>query len=161
MTVQFWLMGSLAGAQWSGNFRILCVVLPCTLFFISQARILNLMLMGDDTAVTLGTDLQPYRRVYLVIASLMVGFVVHVSGVIGFVGLIIPHTVRGIFGVDHKQLLPLSALTGSVFLVWADVAARTILPRTEVPIGILISVVGAPFFIFLMVRKNYSFGGRA
>lgn len=161
MTVQFWLMGSLAGAQWSGNFRILCVVLPCTLFFISQARILNLMLMGDDTAVTLGTDLQPYRRVYLVIASLMVGFVVHVSGVIGFVGLIIPHTVRGIFGVDHKKLLPLSALTGSVFLVWADVAARTILPRTEVPIGILISVVGAPFFIFLMVRKNYSFGGRA
>ncbi len=117
MTVQFWLMGSLAGAQWSGNFRILCVVLPCTLFFISQARILNLMLMGDDTAVTLGTDLQPYRRVYLVIASLMVGFVVHVSGVIGFVGLIIPHTVRGIFGVDHKKLLPLSALTGSVFLV--------------------------------------------
>ena len=83
------------------------------------------------------------------------------SGVIGFVGLIIPHTVRGIFGVDHKKLLPLSALTGSVFLVWADVAARTILPRTEVPIGILISVVGAPFFIFLMVRKNYSFGGRA
>ena len=161
MTVQFWLMGSLAGAQWSGNFSILCVVLPCTLFFISQARILNLMLMGDDTAVTLGTDLQPYRRVYLVIASLMVGFVVHVSGVIGFVGLIIPHTVRGIFGVDHKKLLPLSALTGSVFLVWADVAARTILPRTEVPIGILISVVGAPFFIFLMVRKNYSFGGRA
>ena len=85
----------------------------------------------------------------------------HVSGVIGFVGLIIPHTVRGICGVDHKKLLPLSALTGSVFLVWADVAARTILPRTEVPIGILISVVGAPFFIFLMVRKNYSFGGRA
>ena len=97
----------------------------------------------------------------IALALLMVGFVVHVSGVIGFVGLIIPHTVRGIFGVDHKKLLPLSALTGSVFLVWADVAARTILPRTEVPIGILISVVGAPFFIFLMVRKNYSFGGRA
>lgn len=91
----------------------------------------------------------------------MVGFVVHVSGVIGFVGLIIPHTVRGIFGVDHKKLLPLSAADRPRVPCMGGVAARTILPRTEVPIGILISVVGAPFFIFLMVRKNYSFGGRA
>lgn len=160
MTVQFWLMGSLAGAQWHSNLMILGVVLPCVFFFISQSRILNLMLLGDDAAITLGTNLQLYRQVYLIIASLMVGFVVFSSGVIGFVGLIIPHFIRGLFGVDHKKLLPLSALTGSLFLVWADVVARTILPRTEVPIGILISVVGAPFFIFLMVRKNYSFGGK-
>ncbi len=161
MTVNFWLMGSLAGAEWSSNLLIFCVVIPCSLFFISQSRILNLMLLGDDTAVTLGTNLQPYRMAYLVIASLMIGFTVYASGVIGFVGLIIPHFIRGLFGVDHKKLLPVAALTGSVFLVWADVVARTILPGTEVPIGILISVVGAPFFIFLMVRKNYSFGGRA
>ena len=94
-------------------------------------------------------------------ASLMVGFIVYASGVIGFVGLIIPHFVRGLFGVDHKKLLPLSALAGSVFLIWADVVARTILPNTELPIGILISVVGAPIFILLLFKKTYSFGGKS
>lgn len=160
MTVTFWLMGSLAGAQWDSNAVILCVVLASTLFFMTQFRILNLMLLGDDVAITLGTNLQVYRRLYLIVASMTVGFVVYASGVIGFVGLIIPHFVRGLFGVDHKRLLPLSALCGSVFLVWADVVARTILPRTELPIGVLISVVGAPIFILLLVRKTYSFGGR-
>lgn len=119
------------------------------------------MLLGDDTAVTLGTNLQRYRRVYLIAASLMVGFIVYASGVIGFVGLIIPHFVRGLFGVDHKKLLPLSVLVGSVFLIWADVVARTILPNTELPIGILISVVGAPIFILLLFKKTYSFGGKS
>lgn len=96
---------------------------------------------------------------YLMVASLMVGFIVFSSGVIGFVGLIIPHYVRSIFGVDHTKLIPLAALSGSLFWVWADVASRTILPRMEVPIGILISVVGAPFFILLLIRKTYGFGG--
>lgn len=159
-TVTFWLMGSLAGAEWQSNIWILSIVAISVLFFITQSRTLNLMLLGDDTAITLGTNLQRYRSVYLILASLMVGFIVYASGVIGFVGLIIPHFVRGLFGVDHKKLLPLSALVGSVFLVWADVVARTILPKTEVPIGILISVVGAPIFIFLLVRKTYGFGGR-
>lgn len=161
MTVSFWLMGSLAGADWQSDVLILTVVLLAVLFFITQSRMLNLMLMGDETAITLGTNLQPYRRIYLIIASLMIGFVVYCSGVIGFVGLIIPHFVRGLFGVDHKKLIPLSALCGSVFLVWADVVSRTILPNSEVPIGILISVVGAPIFILLLVRKTYSFGGQA
>lgn len=158
-TVSFWLMGSLAGAQWQSSLRVLVIVLLAVLFFMTQARMLNLMLMGDDTAITLGTNLQPFRKIYLIVSSLMIGFIVYQSGVIGFVGLIIPHFVRGLFGVDHKKLLPLSALCGGIFLVWADVVARTILPRTEVPIGILISVVGAPVFIVLLVRKTYSFGG--
>ena len=159
-TVTFWLMGSLAGADWESNARILIIVAAAVLFFITQSRILNLMLLGDDTAVTLGTNLHKYRQIYLIVASLMVGFIVYASGVIGFVGLIIPHFVRGLFGVDHKKLLPLSALTGSVFLIWADVVARTILPNTELPIGILISVVGAPIFILLLFRKSYGFGGK-
>ena len=160
-TVSFWLMGSLAGAEWNSNAWILSIVLIAVLFFITQSRILNLMLLGDVTAVTLGTNLQRYRRVYLIVASLMVGFIVYASGVIGFVGLIIPHFVRGLFGVDHKKLLPLSALVGSVFLIWADVVSRTILPNTELPIGILISVVGSPIFILLLFKKTYSFGGKS
>ena len=139
---------------------ILLIVLIATLFFISQSRVLNLMLLGDDTAITLGTNLQTYRRLYLIVASVMVGFVVYSSGVIGFVGLIIPHFVRGLFGVDHRRLLPLSALCGSIFLIWADVVARTILPRTELPIGVLIWWC-APIFILLLVKKTYGFGGGA
>ena len=158
-TVSFWLMGSLAGAEWRSSFRVLIIVCCAVLFFITQSRMLNLMLMGDDTAITLGTNLQPFRKIYLIAASLMIGFIVYQSGVIGFVGLIIPHFVRGLFGVDHKKLVPLSALCGGVFLVWADVVSRTILPNTEIPIGILISVVGAPVFIVLLIRKTYSFGG--
>lgn len=118
------------------------------------------MLLGDDTAITLGTNLRRYRQVYLVVASLVVGFVVYASGVIGFVGLMIPHVIRVLFGVDHRKLLPLSALAGGIFLVWADVVARTILPNAELPIGILISIVGAPAFVLLLVKKTYQFGGR-
>ena len=152
MTVSFWLMGSLAGAQWEQDGIILLVVICATLFFLTQSRMLNLMLFGDETAITLGRNLKRYRQVYLVI-------VVYASGTIGFVGLIIPHFVRGFFGVDHKKLIPLSALCGSVFLVWADIVSRTIRPNTEVPIGVLISLVGSPIFIMLMIRKTYSFGG--
>ena len=79
---------------------------------------------------------------------------------IGFVGLIIPHAVRMIFGTDHRRLLPVSALVGAIFLLWADVACRVILPHSELPIGILISLIGAPSFIYLMVRKSYGFGGK-
>ena len=139
MTVSFWLMGSLAGAQWEQDGIILLVVICATLFFsLTQSRMLNLMLFGDETAITLGRNLKRYRQVYLVIASLVIGFVVYASGTIGFVGLIIPHFVRGFLGVDHKKLIPLSALCGSVFLVWADIVSRTIRPNTEVPIGVLI-----------------------
>ncbi|MDU7966629.1 MAG: iron chelate uptake ABC transporter family permease subunit, partial [Paeniclostridium sordellii] len=129
------------------------------LFFMSQYRILNLMLLGDEVSITLGTDLHRYRQIYLVITSLMVGLVVYSAGMIGFVGLIIPHIVRIFFGTDHKKLIPISALLGAIFLVWADVLSRIIIENAELPIGILISMVGAPFFVYLMIRKSYGFGG--
>ena len=138
-TVTFWLMG--------------------TLFFCTQSRILNMMLLGDEVSITLGTDLHRYRQVYLVVTALLIGFVVYSAGIIGFVGLIIPHVVRMFFGTDHKKMLPLSALSGSIFLIWADVASRIIIPKSEVPIGILVSMIGAPCFIYLLVRRSYGFGG--
>ncbi len=155
-----WTMGSLAAANWETNVILLITGAVGILFFWSQYRTLNLMLLGDESAITLGTDLHHRRIIYLVVASLMVGFSVYAAGVIGFVGLIIPHMVRMLFGTDHKKLIPLCALLGALFLLWADVLCRVLLERTELPIGILTSLVGAPVFIYLMARKKYGFGGK-
>ena len=154
-----WTLGSLAGASWDTNLWMLLVALLGAVFFWSQHRTLNLMLLGDESAVTLGTDLHRWRVLYLLAASLLVGFAVYTAGIIGFVGLIIPHVVRLLFGTDHKKLLPISALLGAIFLLWADVLCRVLLPGKEMPIGILTSLLGAPVFIYLMARKRYGFGG--
>ena len=129
--VMKWSMGSLAGASWT---RV-------------------------GVSITLGTDLHRLRTFYLIVASVMIGFAVYCAGVIGFVGLVIPHVVRILFGTDHRKLLPLSALLGASFLIWCDVACRVILKNSEMPIGVLVSIIGAPCFIYLLVRKSYGFGG--
>ena len=154
-----WTLGSLAAAKWETNILMLLVAVAGTLFFWTQHRTLNLMLLGDESAITLGTDLHRWRIVYLLIASLMIGFAVYTAGIIGFVGLIVPHAVRILFGTDHKKLIPISARLGALFLLWADVLCRVLLPRKELPIGILTAMVGAPVFIYLMARKRYGFGG--
>ena len=160
MSISYWLMGSLAGAKWENIAVILPLILLCVLFFTTQYRVLNLMLLGDEVSITLGTDLHRYRNFYLLIASLMIGFIVYSSGMIGFVGLIIPHVVRILVGTDHKKLIPVSALLGAILLVWADVLCRVVIPKNELPIGILISMIGAPCFIYLMAKKSYGFGGK-
>lgn len=159
MSITYWLMGSLAGAKWESINLVFPFILICTIFFFSQHRILNLMLLGDEVAITLGTSLNKYRHIYLIIASAMIGFAVYTSGTIGFVGLVIPHIVRSIFGTDHKKLVPISALLGAILMVWSDVLCRIIIPNTEIPIGILISMIGAPCFVYMMVKKSYGFGG--
>lgn len=158
-TITFWLMGSLAGAKWNEIVIILPVIILGTIFFITQYRTLNLMLLGDEVSITLGTDLHKFRIIYLLITSLMIGLLVYVSGMIGFVGLIIPHVVRIIFGTDHKKIIPIAALVGSIILIWADVISRILIKGTEIPIGIVISIIGAPLFVWLMIKKNYGFGG--
>lgn len=156
--VIFWTMGSLAGAKWNNVIIILLVMFIGTLIFWSQFRNLNLMLLGDEVSITLGVDLHKIRSKYMILASLMVGFSVYAAGTIGFVGLIIPHIVRMIFGTDHKRLIPICALIGGIFLIWADVFCRIILKNSELPIGILISIIGAPCFIYLMIKRSYGFG---
>lgn len=158
-TITYWMMGSFAGAKWENIFVIAPIVIISVLFFWSQSRILNLMLLGDENALTLGTDLHIYRQCYLLISSLIVGFVVYSAGMVGFVGLIVPHVVRMLVGTDHKKLIPVTALVGAIFLVVADGLCRIIIPRTELPIGILISLIGAPCFVYLMVKRSYGFGG--
>ena len=140
--VMKWTMGSLAGASWSRVGVMLPVTLICVIIFW-----------------TLGTDLHKLRTFYLIVASVMIGFAVYCAGVIGFVGLVIPHVIRILFGTDHRRLLPLSALLGASFLIWCDVACRVILKNSEMPIGVLVSIIGAPCFIYLLVRKSYGFGG--
>ena len=158
-TIAYWMMGSFAGAKWETLAVIAPIVFLAVLYFWSQSRMLNLMLLGDESALTLGTDLHVYRQIYLLVSSLIVGFVVYSAGMVGFVGLVVPHVIRMLVGTDHKKLIPVSALTGAVFLVIADGLCRVIIPRTELPIGILISLIGAPCFVYLMIKKTYGFGG--
>ena len=129
--VMKWSMGSLAGASWSRVDVMLPITIICVVIFWTQYRNLNLMLLGDEVSITLGTDLHRLRTIYLIIASVMVGFAVYCAGVIGFVGLVIPHVVRILFGTDHRRLLPLSALLGASFLIWCDVACRVILKNSD------------------------------
>ena len=158
-TIAYWMMGSFAGAKWETLAVIGPIVFLAVMFFWTQSRMLNLMLLGDESALTLGTDLHIYRQIYLLVSSLIVGFVVYAAGMVGFVGLVVPHVIRMLVGTDHKKLIPVSALTGAVFLVVADGLCRVIIPRTELPIGILISLIGAPCFVYLMIKKTYGFGG--
>ena len=136
-TITYWMMGSLAGAKWE-----------------------HIALLGDASAITLGTDLHAYRQGYLIVSALVVGFAVFAAGMIGFVGLVVPHVVRMLVGTDHRRLIPVSALVGAIFLVVADGLCRVLIPHTELPIGILIALVGAPAFIYLMVKRTYGFGGQ-
>lgn len=157
-TITYWLMGSFSGTKWDMIPWVAGIVGLSILFFWSQSHILNIMLLGDEISLSLGYDLHRYRQVYLIISSLIVGFVVYSAGVIGFVGLLIPHIVRMVIGINHWVLIPFTTLSGAIFLVIADGLCRSIIPHVELPIGILISIVGAPTFVYMLVRKNYSFG---
>lgn len=156
--ITFWLMGSVAGAKWPIIGVILPIALLMLLFFLSQYRTLNLMLLGDEVSITLGKNLKHYRIAYLLIVTMGIGFAVFSSGVIGFVGLIIPHIVRMFVGSDHRKVVIISALVGSIFLVWADVASRIIVSGSELPIGVLTSLIGGPVFVYLVASKSYGFG---
>lgn len=155
----FWMMGSLAGAKWEQlTIPFICLSMGIgTLLFL--ARPLNLLLMGENTASTLGLNIDLFKKILILITALLTGVLVAVSGAIGFIGLMVPHIVRLIIGSDHRHVLPLSALVGAIFLIWADVVARTIVAPQELPIGIVTALCGGPFFIWLLRRSSYSFGG--
>lgn len=157
-SVIFWLMGSFAGARWDMMTAIMLVTLLGVAFFWTQSTVLDLMLLGDAEAVTLGRNLKRYREVYLVLSSLVIGFLVYAAGMIGFVGLIVPHAVRFFTGAGHRALLPLASVTGSILMVAADALARSLIPRTEIPVGLIIALIGAPVFVYLIVKRKYSFG---
>ncbi len=152
--VNFWLMGSLSGAKMSQIAVIGPIIIALCLFLSVQSRNLNLLLLGDEVAYTLGKDLAKLRSAYIVVVSLLVGLVVYTSGTIGFVGLIVPHMARFLLGTNHRHLIPGTVLLGASLLLWADVAARNALPAGELPTGVVVSVVGAPLFVYLIVKNS-------
>ncbi len=158
-SVTFWSMGGLTSASWNLLPIPLVTVILGTIFFLTQFRILNALLVGQESATTLGVDVVKMRKIYLILSALMTGVVVSASGTIGFVGLIIPHCVRMVVGSDHRKVVPISILCGSIFLIWCDVAARMVLGDVELPIGVITGIIGGPFFIYMMLTKSYGFGG--
>ena len=152
--VLFWLTGGLDSRLWLHVKIVIGPVLGGLVVVYAFARALNLMLLGEEGAQALGIRVHRVRQILLVVASLVTGVAVAVSGIIGFVGLIVPHTMRLVVGPDHRILLPVSALGGAIFLIVADTIARTIISPAELRVGIITAFVGAPFFIFLLVRNR-------
>lgn len=157
--VTFWTMGSLAPSSWDKIPILAIVVLVGCVIFLFQHRVLNTMLLGDESAITLGINLSAFRKIYMILAALITGTMVAAAGTIGFVGLIVPHICRGLFGANHKRLVPVSLLSGGLFLIWADILSRILVPDVDLPIGIITSVIGSPLFIYMIVKKGYNFGG--
>ncbi|WP_168118983.1 iron ABC transporter permease [Paenibacillus sp. HB172176] len=150
----FWMSGSLAGAKWSYLTLPLIVMLICMMTLMIRYRALNGLLLGDETAGTLGFHVARLQKLLVIVASLLAGVTIAVSGSIGFVGLMVPHLTRLLVGSDHKRVLIVSALMGGILVVWTDVAARMIIAPQELPIGLLTSLIGGPFFIWLLKRGS-------
>lgn len=154
-----WTLGSLAGTQWE-ELGIPTAVLAAGMLWLGlQTRPLNALLAGDEAAATLGVDTARLRRALFLAVSLLTGTMVAVSGAIGFVGLIVPHAARMLVGTDHRRVLPVAALAGALLLVLVDLVARTAFAPMELPVGVITSLIGGPFFVWMLVRQPVQ-GGR-
>lgn len=149
----FWMMGSLAGAGWPAVASLAAYLIPSLVLLLALARPLNLMAIGEETALYLGTPVERVKRVAYVVASLLVAAGVAVAGIIGFVGLIVPHALRLVWGSDHRFLLPGAALAGAAFLLLADTVARTVAAPVELPVGVVTALIGVPVFVVLLTRR--------
>ncbi len=152
--VVFWMLGGLGLAQWSQLLYPFVALLTCAIWLMVRAGDLNAMTVGDETASTLGIPVARFRLATFVVGALITGVMVAFSGIIGFVGLMVPHVVRMIVGGDYRRVLPGSALIGAVFLLWADIAARTVMAPEDIPVGIVTGLVGGVFFVWLLRRKQ-------
>jgi iron complex transport system permease protein len=152
--IVFWLLGGLYLTKWSEVW----IVLPCVLAGLAviwiHARPLNVMQLDEEQAQQLGINVERVKIILLVAATLVTSSAICFTGLIGFVGILIPHAVRLIWGPDYRFLLPISTLVGAIFLILADTLARTIMPPTEIPVGIITAFCGAPFFLYLLRRKK-------
>jgi iron complex transport system permease protein len=147
------MMGSLASASWRAVLMLTVIVIPACLALYGLARPLNLLTSGEETALYLGVNVTTVMRAAYFIASLLVATSVAACGSIGFVGLVVPHAVRMMWGSDHRVVIPTAFLVGSAFLVLADTTARTILAPAELPVGVVTALVGVPVFILLLIRR--------
>ncbi|MEU9522985.1 iron ABC transporter permease [Streptomyces sp. NPDC048224] len=158
--VLHWTMGGFGAATWGALPLVAVVVTAGLVVLYRYGRVLDVLCLGDETAASLGFDPDRYRRVLLVVVSLVTGVMVAVSGAIAFVGLVMPHVVRMTVGAGHARVLAVAPPAGAIFMVWVDLAARTLVAPRELPLGVITALVGVPVFITLMRRRDYTFGGR-
>ncbi|MDX7990389.1 FecCD family ABC transporter permease [Xenorhabdus littoralis] len=152
-----WMMGSLSQIEWPTLIIAASIIIPICIVTFSQSRKLNLLQLGDEEAHYLGINVQRTKYQLLLLSALLIGSAVALTGVIGFVGLVIPHLIRLKFGGDHTWLLPLSALGGACLLLSADTLARTLVSPAEMPVGLITGLIGAPYFLWLILKSS---GGR-
>lgn len=151
--VYMWMLGSFSAASEMRVIFMLIFVVLGLLAILPLSRALDLMMTGDDSAQSMGVDVEALRKWMILVSSLMVAACVSVSGIIGFVGLIIPHVVRLIAGPRHTRLLPLSCVVGAIFMIICDTLARTMAAPSEIPVGAITAILGAPYFLFLLARS--------
>jgi iron complex transport system permease protein len=155
--ILFWLMGNLSSQSYGLALGSAAYLLVGVAWLMRHTREFNALTLGEESAAQLGVDVVRTRRVAFVVSSLLVGAAVSVSGMIGFVGLIVPHVTRLLLGADYRLLLPASVLIGAMFLVLADTIARSAFGASEIPVGVVTALFGGPFFIYLLRRE----GGRS
>ena len=158
-TILFWTLGGFGAATWGSLPLVAAVVLIGAVLLHAQARDLDILALGDETAGSSGLDTRVVRRRLFLLTSLMTGAMVAVSGAIGFVGLVVPHLVRMVAGSTHRRVLVLCPLVGAVLMVWVDLLARTVVAPRELPLGVVTALVGVPVFLTLLRRRSYVFGG--
>ncbi|MGH2542828.1 MAG: FecCD family ABC transporter permease, partial [Ardenticatenaceae bacterium] len=149
-----WLLGGFISAQWQHSLIVITYLVPGLLLTLSYGRILNVLQLDEEQAQQLGVNTERTKLVLISIATLMTAAAVSFSGLIGFVGLVAPHTVRLLWGNDYRVLLPMTAVVGAAFLILADLAARTVASPTELPVGIITAICGVPFFLYLLRRRK-------
>ncbi|MFD5868327.1 FecCD family ABC transporter permease [Corynebacterium sp. NPDC060344] len=157
--VYSWMLGNLGVTRWGSVALVLVPAVLCWVAILGAARVLDVMTVGDMEARTLGVDPATARLALVAVATLGTAAVVSVSGLIGFVGIIVPHALRLVVGPGHRLLLPLTLIWGAIFLLLADTIARTVLAPSELPVGVVTAAVGAPFFLFIL--RRFSRVGRA
>ena len=158
-TATYWMMGSLSGASWEKLKYATIAFVICLVFILFLSKGLDVLLLGDDVAVTVGVNTERLKMGIIILATLLTGVIVSISGTIGFVGLTIPHITRSIVGTKHKRLIPASVLVGGTFLVAADIISRVAVAPEELPIGVVSAFFGAPFFLYLIRKSHGTFGG--
>jgi iron complex transport system permease protein len=152
--VLFWLMGDFSSARWTDVTGFAPAAAAAMAILYYHSRFLNLIVTGEDSAAQMGVDVERLKWILLVTASLLTAISVSVSGIIGFVGLVVPHMMRLVFGSDHRMILPVSFFFGAAFLTLCDTLARCVNPATELPVGVVTALTGAPFFIYLLRRRE-------
>ncbi|MCP2167365.1 iron complex transport system permease protein [Goodfellowiella coeruleoviolacea] len=159
-SVLFWLLGSLGSATWGALPIAGAAVVVAVVVLVRSSWSLDVLAMGDETAASLGVDAEALRRTLFLLTAVVTGALVAVSGAVGFVGLVIPHLVRILAGAGHRGVLTIAPLAGAIFLVWVDLAARSLFAPRELPLGVITALIGVPVFVTLLRRRAYLFGGR-